>query len=458
MITVPRTNLQDVVAAKAELASLKAVFSKALRDYIDVDKNNYSASQKAILDCQQSANAYFNFAEDFVGNSDLLGAHGSALWVQGFAEDCAEILGSMPQHFAFLSQAFSRLGNTIPREALFPGTTAYANMQRMVVRYLTAEESRKLRKAFEDSNLPTYGFSNEAGNLRGAKVSDRKPATGRGRALLWVAAIVIVIAAVTLVLARRRLLTFVDELPFDLKSEYVGTSPHHKHVAVVMVHGIFGTKNDTWMNQGSSFSNMLATDPELTANVDVFLFEYFTPKFSTAGSIVDLADQLRGRLDDHRVFEDHEQLIFLSHSMGGLIVRQYLITNRDRIPKVAMLYFYATPTNGSELTEVAHRISGNPQLRGMLPLEGNDLLQSIQSSWLADKGLMAIPSYCAYETLPTFGVNVVSSSSARELCNRPLDPITSNHIDIVKPDNRQDPRYTRFISALRTCVPNASAP
>ena len=81
----------------------------------------------------------------------------------------------------------------------------------------------------------------------------------------------------------------------------------------------------------------------------------------------------------------------------------------------------------------AGQLSGNPQMSGMIPLEGNNLLQSIQSGWLGWPEARKVPSYCAYETLPTFGLDIVSMSSATALCNQDLDPITANHIDIVKP-------------------------
>lgn len=230
-----------------------------------------------------------------------------------------------------------------------------------------------------------------------------------------------------------------------------GQARSNKPVVVIFVHGIFGANNDTWLNQGTSFPQMLASDPEFQMQTDVFLFEYATPKLCSAPPIAGLAGQLRGSLEDHRVFEDHKSVVFLSHSMGGLVVRQYLLTKHD-LDKVAMLYFYATPTNGSELTEAAREISSNPQLRGLLPLEQNDLLQSIHEGWLQWKEAKGVPSYCAYETLPTFGVWVVKQSSATALCNQPSDPMSADHIDIVKPADPSDPRYSRFAAALRKSV------
>jgi hypothetical protein len=242
----------------------------------------------------------------------------------------------------------------------------------------------------------------------------------------------------------------VGQTSFDVQADYLG--PHHRPIVVVFVHGLFGSKEDTWLGETTSFPSLLAQDPQFMPHVDVFLYEYYTPRFGNAGSIVELADQLRGSLDDHGVFNDHQRVVFVCHSMGGVVVRQFLLTNRDRLGKVAMLYFYATPTNGSELTKAAKEISRNPQLRGILPLEGNDLLQSIQAGWLACKEAKEIPSYCAFELLPILGTIVVSRSSATALCNQELDPIDANHIDIVKPKDRKDPRYSRFASAIRKSV------
>ena len=93
----------------------------------------------------------------------------------------------------------------------------------------------------------------------------------------------------------------------------------------------------------------------------------------------------------------------------------------------------------------------------MTPIESNDFLQSIQSEWLDSNKAQSIASYCGVEELQTDGQIIVPRSSATSLCNRALDPFTANHIDIVKPGSRFDPRYTRFRSALVTEVPPLGA-
>jgi hypothetical protein len=235
-----------------------------------------------------------------------------------------------------------------------------------------------------------------------------------------------------------------------VRSAYISSGDHKKPIVVVFVHGVFGTTDSTWLDPkaSSAFPILLANDPDLHDKIDVFTFEYFTPKFSTAPPIVDLADQLRGDLNDYHVFGDHHVVVFLAHSMGGIIVRAFLLSNQSRMRSVPLIFFYATPTNGADIAALAEVASANPQLRGMLPIEGNDLLQSIQSSWLNSDQARSIASYCGVEDLPTMGVMVVSRSSSTSLCNRPLAPLIANHIDIVKPVDRSDPRYTRFVTAL----------
>lgn len=112
-------------------------------------------------------NAYFNYVEEFVGNSDLLGAHNSSLWAQGFAEDCAEHLGSLIQHITLLKLGFTKHSDVKPS---FLGETAYANMQRMVVTYLSPKVANKIRKNLETAGLPIYGFKNEAKEFMSKKL------------------------------------------------------------------------------------------------------------------------------------------------------------------------------------------------------------------------------------------------------------------------------------------------
>jgi len=238
------------------------------------------------------------------------------------------------------------------------------------------------------------------------------------------------------------------EAPTKVTRDYEGEGPHHKAAVVVFVHGIFGDKS-TWSRQETSFPQLLTEDPDFRDKLDVFVFTYYSPHFGPASSVSALGSKLGAALEDKGVLNDHDHIAFLCHSMGGLL-RRYLLQTRD-LSKVSMIYFYATPTNGADVADIASRVSSNPELRAMFPLESNDFLQSIQNDWQAWPAAQALPSYCSYEELPTYGIFVVPQSSARALCTH-VDPMTANHIEIVKPPSRDDERYTRFATALKKTV------
>jgi hypothetical protein len=154
------TQQQDVVRARNELAKLKSAYMAAIDAYLSTETKSGPEAKAAVLEVQKLGAAYYNYAENFVGDSDLLGAHKSDLWAQGFAEDCAEYLGSMLDHFRFLAQAFEKLADLRDLKTM-PAPTAFANMQRMVATYLTGNIAKDLRQRFVASGLPVYGFDND---------------------------------------------------------------------------------------------------------------------------------------------------------------------------------------------------------------------------------------------------------------------------------------------------------
>nr|WP_298114087.1 hypothetical protein [uncultured Pseudomonas sp.] len=154
---------QDVVKIRSKLSELRLAMMEALKTFSSIERNDVQKKGSALIEYQQKATAYFNSAENFVGDSELLGARHSKHWAQGFAEDCSTILESMVQHFELLRLEFNNLGLS-PVESCEPSPTAFANMQRMVVQYLPKRQEA-LRKIFEDNRLPVYGFHNKAKNF-----------------------------------------------------------------------------------------------------------------------------------------------------------------------------------------------------------------------------------------------------------------------------------------------------
>lgn len=158
------TKEQEVVGIRAKLSEFRSDVITSLHRFLSEDRANKSKKCDALLAYQRTATAYFNSAETFVGDSELLGARESKHWAQGFAEDCFAILESIPQHIELLRTEFKNLGlNDL--SSIEPTPTAYANMQRMVCLYLTPDRKEELYNKFKDSQLPVYGFEQKAKNF-----------------------------------------------------------------------------------------------------------------------------------------------------------------------------------------------------------------------------------------------------------------------------------------------------
>ncbi len=51
--------------------------------------------------------------------------------------------------------------------------------------------------------------------------------------------------------------------------------------------------------------------------------------------------------------------------MGGLVARAYLLKYPKVAERVSFMYFFSTPTTGSQLASLATLASSNPQLANM---------------------------------------------------------------------------------------------
>ncbi len=239
-------------------------------------------------------------------------------------------------------------------------------------------------------------------------------------------------------------------------SRYVKQTPGTQSI-IVFVHGIFGDSVSAWTNQknGAYWPTLLGSDP-FFKDYDVYVYDYPSRFFGSDFSIDEVAENMRLMFEADRI-ADYNNIIFVSHSMGGLATRAYLNKNRKVATRVRLAYFYSTPSTGSELAAVGTLFSSNPQLSKMKPMQSSgEYLEDLQRQWLSIN--YDIPSFCAYEKQKTYHVNVVTQASASNQCNRRLDPINADHITIVKPGSPRDLSYLALKTAIEEVVRKASEP
>jgi hypothetical protein len=92
----------------------------------------------------------------------------------------------------------------------------------------------------------------------------------------------------------------------------------------------------------------------------------------------------------------------------------------------------------------------------MLPANSDNYVSDLQRDWRALP--VHVNSHCAYEKLDTDGIRIVDEQSASAMCDGPVDPILADHIDIVKPKNKDDLSYIAFKQAFQNIPPGQPEP
>ncbi len=232
------------------------------------------------------------------------------------------------------------------------------------------------------------------------------------------------------------------------ESRIVHSRPGNRSI-LVFVHGVLGDGEKTWTSgTGVFWPDLIDKDKDLSF-LDIYVQSFPSPVFGRSFKVDELADVMHRDMLNLHIFERYDSVYFVCHSMGGLVVRDFLLKFRDEGQKyylsVPMVYFFATPTNGVSISKLGAFLSGNQQFGGMVPIAENDFLVSQRSAWLEADVRKYVSSFCAYEKLKVgHFILVVPEDSAAALCGDQVVPINANHITIVKPEDNTKESYTEL--------------
>ncbi len=217
---------------------------------------------------------------------------------------------------------------------------------------------------------------------------------------------------------------------------------------IVFVHGLGSNSAECWKNEKSGFSlpEWLTTQFQDRA---IWLFEYQTHKFLNRGETyhkryANLLDALEAEYIGER------PLIFVCHSLGGIIVKQLLrmaqLDSRyfNIFSATAAVAFIATPHSGSSLAKLPPRLIVSKETRSLMPdSDALDDLKYWYSSTTNSKNLTT-NAYC--ETVKTKipgwfpGAIVVDNKSSDPTAKSCHVVCVSgaDHISIAKPEKDDD--------------------
>jgi hypothetical protein len=225
------------------------------------------------------------------------------------------------------------------------------------------------------------------------------------------------------------------------------------------VHGLSGDPIKTWQSseaEADFWPGWLAAD---TADVSVYSLEYEAPVSTWFGQAMQLPNRATNVLAE-LVSRDLDKLpiVFVCHSLGGLLVKQVLrIAAEQRGPGVELfkqtrgVVFLGTPNMGSQAANWTDRfrVLLSP-CEAATGLAANDAYLRNLNIWYRDhSGDAGIETIVFFETKSTKGVMVVEAMSADPGLRgvRPI-PVDSDHVDISKLASRNTTLYRtirRFI-------------
>jgi Alpha/beta hydrolase family len=214
---------------------------------------------------------------------------------------------------------------------------------------------------------------------------------------------------------------------------------------IVFVHGIFGGATSTWSYSSAvSWPDMLKSDSIFDGS-DIYVASYDSPYHGNQMTIDEVVESLNSRFDSDKVFAEHREVVFVAHSLGGLVVQRYLLTRRELANQVSFIYFFSTPETGANVAKLGRVFNADPLLKEMLPGDSNDYLLNMENEWR--NAHFSIHRYCAYEKEPIKGVLIVDRLSSTRNCEVSI-PINASHISIVKPADSNAGEYIALRNAI----------
>ena len=245
-----------------------------------------------------------------------------------------------------------------------------------------------------------------------------------------------------------------------------GTEYENRIGDIIFVHGLGGDAYSTWHPQekpeaDNSWLGWLGKDIE---NIGIWSVDYEVEAFRWKGSTMPLADRGTNIIDLLDIYEIGERpVIFITHSMGGLVVKQMLRHACDFgnpswkkiVKQTKGIVFLSTPHSGSNIANWLQYIKGIIGTSVSVDeLQANDpRLRELNTVYRNHTQLKEIPIIVYCENESTSGVLVVNQTSADPGIPGVIPiPLDENHISIAKPKSNTSRLYLRVKKFIKECL------
>jgi pimeloyl-ACP methyl ester carboxylesterase len=237
----------------------------------------------------------------------------------------------------------------------------------------------------------------------------------------------------------------------------------------VFVHGITGNRETTWTCKDTRFfwPEQLAKDVK-TARIMTFGYDADVVKiWSTVGgnNLRNHGKNLASDVSDQRRGHRERPIIFIAHSLGGLVCEQALLYCREGdefLEKVFRstrgIIFMGTPHAGADLANWGYTLIKflgkvrNTNSDTVEPLRRkSQALTAVQHQFqqLLLKPEVNIKIYCFFEEKPFPGVGLIVSEDSATLSQYSNQSIAADHSDMTKFSGWDDVGYQKLLGRVQ---------
>jgi hypothetical protein len=237
-------------------------------------------------------------------------------------------------------------------------------------------------------------------------------------------------------------------------------------ITVVFVHGILSNGDECWKHKNSTYWPDLLKDEQEFQSLGIYVYSYETGIFSGTYSLNDVVTDFKERLLNlDNVIVDQHQLVFVCHSMGGIVARKFLVERLndllERRVKVGLL-LVASPSLGSRyldwLTKIASTITSHSQAKALRFTEDNIWLNDLDNQFMnmKESERLNIHGKELIEDKPIkltkyfgFKKQVVEPFSGARYFGEHHKIPNSDHFSIAKPANKGADQHLQLLVFLR---------
>jgi len=221
--------------------------------------------------------------------------------------------------------------------------------------------------------------------------------------------------------------------------------------AVVFVHGLLSSGAKCWLHSNQTYWPDLVVASKALGDPGTYVFTYQSDVFSGGYHLDDAVDALKENLRLDGVL-DHRRIVFVCHSMGGILVRRYLVRWQLEILERGTahgLFLVASPSLGSDYANWLSPIAqffGHSQAQALRFADENTWLNSLDRDFQNLKEDRRLPLHGKelvedkFVLLSKLGLfkQVVRPFTGARYFGEPFKVPGSDHFSIAKPAGPDD--------------------